>query len=198
MSNKKKLLILFLLGAVSIITGLILLFISNLKKDQKEMNDRISVIIKQYDEFSSEIEKVNATREELHKDFLDTIYYDTFEKNDTSYKNRLLEYEEAITKISKDNKTLKEYCNSNIYYSSSDANSKCSAFNLAYEQMVNSFVDDINKYNSNITKYNSWLDEQGNTVSLKLEKYKTKKTYIDFNKDGDYSGKEEVEDNEKK
>ena len=85
MSNKKKLLILFLLGAVSIITGLILLFISNLKKDQKEMNDRISVIIKQYDEFSSEIEKVNATREELHKDFLDTIYYDTFEKNDTSY-----------------------------------------------------------------------------------------------------------------
>ena len=197
MSNKKKLLILFLLGAVSIITGLILLFISNLKKDQKEMNDRISVIIKQYDEFSSEIEKVNATREELHKDFLDTIYYDTFEKNDTSYKNRLLEYEEAITKISKDNKTLKEYCNSNIYYSSSDANSKCSAFNLAYEQMVNSFVDDINKYNSNITKYNSWLDEQGNTVSLKLEKYKTKKTYIDFNKDGDYSGKEEVEVDEK-
>lgn len=198
MSNKKKLLILFLLGAVSIITGLILLFISNLKKDQKEMNDRISVIIKQYDEFSSEIEKVNATREELHKDFLDTIYYDTFEKNDTSYKNRLLEYEEAITKISKDNKTLKEYCNSNIYYSSSDANSKCSAFNLAYEQMVNTFVDDINKYNSNITKYNSWLDEQGNTTSLRLEKYATKKTYIDFNKDGDYSGKEEVEDNEKK
>lgn len=198
MSNKKKLLILFLLGAVSIITGLILLFISNLKKDQKEMNDRINVIVKQYDEFSNEIEKVNATRDELHKDFLDTIYYDTFEKNDTSYKNRLLEYEEAITKISKDNKTLKEYCNSNIYYSSSDANSKCSAFNLAYEQMVNSFVDDINKYNSNITKYNSWLDEQGNTTSLRLEKYATKKTYIDFNKDGDYSGKEEVEDNEKK
>ena len=197
MSDKKKVIVIFLLGMISLITGFILLFISNLKRDQKEMNDRISIIIKQYDKFSSELEKANTTRDELHNDFLDTIYYDTFEKNDTSYKNRLLEYEEAVTKISKDNKTLKEYCNSNIYYSSSDANSKCSAFNLAYEQMVNSFVDDINKYNSNITKYNSWLDEQGNTVSLKLEKYKTKKTYIDFNKDGDYSGKEEVEVDEK-
>ena len=29
------------------------------------------------------------------------------------------------------------------------------------------------------------------------EKYKTKKTYIDFNKDGDYSAKEEVEVDEK-
>ena len=197
MSDKKKVIVIFLLGMISLITGFILLFISNLKQDQKEMNNRISIIIKQYDKFSSELEKVNTTRDELHNDFLDTIYYDTFEKNDTSYKNRLLEYEEAVTKISKDNKTLKEYCNSNIYYSSSDANSKCSAFNLAYEQMVHSFVDDINKYNSNITKYNSWLDEQGNTVSLKLEKYKTKKTYIDFNKDGDYSGKEEVEVDEK-
>ena len=197
MSDKKKVIVIFLLGMISLITGFILLFISNLKQDQKEMNNRISIIIKKYDKFSSELEKVNTTRDELHNDFLDTIYYDTFEKNDTSYKNRLLEYEEAVTKISKDNKTLKEYCNSNIYYSSSDANSKCSAFNLAYEQMVNSFVDDINKYNSNITKYNSWLDEQGNTVSLKLEKYKTKKTYIDFNKDGDYSGKEEVVVDEK-
>ena len=198
MSDKKKITILILLGIISIVVGLIILFISNLKKDQQNMNDRISIIIKEYNSFSKDLNKVNKTRDTLHKDFLDKIYYDTFEKNDTSYKNRLLEYEEDVTDISKNNKKLKEYCNSNIYYSSSDANSKCSAFNLAYEQMVNSFVDDINKYNSNISAYNSWLNEQGNTSSLKLEKYKTKKTYIDFNKDGNYSGKEEVKKDEKK
>ena len=198
MSDKKKITILILLGIISIVVGLIILFISNLKKDQQNMNDRISIIIKEYNSFSKDLNKVNKTRDTLHNDFLDKIYYDTFEKNDTSYKNRLLEYEEDVTDISKNNKKLKEYCNSNIYYSSSDANSKCSAFNLAYEQMVNSFVDDINKYNSNISMYNSWLDGQGNTSSLKLEKYKTKKTYIDFNKDGNYSGKEEVKKDEKK
>ena len=189
MNTKKKILILVLLGVISLITGFIIMFISSFKKDQNEMNDRIEIIISKYDKFSSELKKTNKTRDSIHKEFLDTIYYDTFEKNDTSYKNKLLEYEESITKVSKDNKVLKEYCNNNIYYSSSDANSKCSAFNLAYEQMINSFVDDINKYNSNITKYNLWLDGKGNTSALKLEKYKTKKTYIDFNNDGDYSGK---------
>ena len=46
-------------------------------------------------------------------------------------------------------------------------------------------------YNNNVKKYNSWLDEQQNTTSKKLEGYKTKKTYIDYNKDGEYSGKED-------
>lgn len=198
MSKERKILVLCLLGIVSLITGIIIMFISSLKQDQAKMNKRIDTIIKKYDKFSKDLESVNKVRDSLHKEFLDTIYYDTFEKNDTSYKNRLLEYEEMITKLSKDNNTMKDYCNSNVYYSSSDANSKCSAFNQAYEEMVNSFVDDINQYNKNITNYNSWLDEQGNTNSLKLEKYKTKKTYIDFNKDGNYSGKGEIEDNEEK
>ena len=184
MSNKRTVLILFLLGIVSLISGFILMFISSVKKDQAEMNKRVDTIITQYDKFKKKLEEINEERDNIHKEFLDTVYYETFEKNDTSYKNRLLTYEENITKLSKSFKNMKEYCNSGIYYSSSDANSKCSAFNLAYEEMINSFVDDISAYN--------WLNSQGNTTSLKLEKYETKKTYIDFNSDGDYSGKGEV------
>ena len=62
--------------------------------------------------------------------------------------------------------------------------------------MVISFVDDINTYNKNITAYNKYLDDEGNTTSLKLETYQTKKTYIDYNNDGKYSGKEESDKNE--
>lgn len=196
MSNKKTVLILFLLGIVSLVAGFVLMFISSVKEDQEEMNNRIGTITKGYDTFKSELEKVNEERDLIHKDFLDTIYYETFEKNDTAYKNRLLTYEENITNLSKKNKKMKEYCNSGVYYSSSDANNKCRAFNQAYEEMINSFVDDISKYNNNINQYNTWLTSQGNTTSLKLEKYDTKKTYIDFNKDGEYSGKEEVDKDE--
>lgn len=195
-NNKRTLVILVLLGIVSVITGFILMFISSVKKDQAEMNKRVSVITKQYDSFKTKLEKVNEERESIHKEFLDTVYYETFEKNDTSYKNKLLQHEENITKLSKSFKMIKEYCNSGVYYSSSDANSKCMAFNLAYEELINSFVEDVSTYNGNIDKYNDWLKEQGNTTSLKLEKYKTKKTYIDFNKDGDYSGKGEVDNEE--
>ena len=56
---------------------------------------------------------------------------------------------------------------------------------------INQALDDINMYNGNIKKYNSWLKEQNNTTSKELEIYKTNKTYIDYNKDKKYSGKEE-------
>ena len=62
--------------------------------------------------------------------------------------------------------------------------------------MVNSFVDDINIYNKNITAYNKHLDDEATTTSLKLEVYQTKKTYIDYNNDGKYSGKEESDKSE--
>ena len=49
---------------------------------------------------------------------------------------------------------MRKYCQDDIYYSSSDVNNKCAAFKQGYEEMVNSFVDDVNIYNSNIKKYN--------------------------------------------
>ena len=182
---------LVLLGIVSIVVGLIIMFISNIKKDQEEMNQRMTKISSKYETFKTEVEKINTERDSMHKDFLDTIYYETFEENETNYKKRLYEYEKNVTNLSKANTTLKEYCKNGIYYSSSDINSKCNAFNLAYEQLINTFVDDINKYNGNISQYNSWLKEQNITTKKELETYETKKTYIDYNKDGQYSGKEE-------
>lgn len=197
MKNKEKLSI--ILGAVGIgliIYGGILSFISNLKADQKQMNDRMDTIIKEYDKFNQNIEEFNQTRKALHEEFLDKVYYETLTQNDTSYKKKLTDYETQVATISKSTKTLREYCEDGVYYSSSDVNNKCSAFKLGYEQMVNSFVDDINTYNASITAYNKYLEEENNTTSLKLETYQTKKTYIDYNKDGVYSGKEESDQDE--
>lgn len=197
MKKKKKLSI--LLGAVGIgliVYGGILSFISNLKADQRQMNDRMDTIIKEYDKFNQNIEKFNQTRKMLHEEFLDKVYYETLTQNDTAYKKKLTDYETEVATISKSTKIIRKYCKDGVYYSSSDVNNKCSAFQLGYEQMVNSFVEDINTYNKNITAYNKYLDEENNTTSLKLESYQTKKTYIDYNKDGKYSGKEESDQNE--
>lgn len=191
MSNKKTILILVLLGILSIIVGFILMFISNIKKDQQEMNNRMSKINTKYEKFKKEIEKINIERDSLHKDFLDTIYYDSFATNELKYRKSLNNYEKEVTELSKNNSDLKEYCKLGIYYSSSQTNSKCNAFQLAYEQLINTLVDDINQYNDNINKYNNWLKEQNNTTAPAIEIYKTKKTFIDYNKDGQYSGKED-------
>lgn len=191
MSNKKSTLILILLGILSIVLGFIIMFISNIKKDQQEMNSRMTKIGSKYEAFKKKVEEINVIRDNLHKEFLDTIYYETFSENELKYRKSLYNYEKLVTDLSKKNSTLKEYCKSGIYYSSSDINNKCNAFNLAYEQLINTFVDDVNKYNGNIAQYNKWLKEQNKNESEKIENYATKKTYIDYNKDGQYSGKEE-------
>lgn len=197
MKDKKKLsIILGVIGIALIIFGIILSFISNVKKDQKEMNSRMDTIVTEYSKFEKNIEEFNKTRKSLHEEFLDKVYYETLTQNDTAYKTKLTDYETQVAKISQSTKTIREYCKDGIYYSSSDVNNKCNSFKLGYEEMVNSFVDDINTYNKNITAYNKYLDDEGNTTSLKLETYQTKKTYIDYNNDGKYSGKEESDKNE--
>ena len=191
--KNKKMKILILIGITCVIWGFVIMFISSVKKDQKEMNSRMDTILKSYDGFRKKIEEFNTMRDTLHTEFLDKVYYETLESNDSEFKNKLKTYEELVSSISvstKDN--LREYCKDDIYYASSDVNSKCAAFKQGYEEMVNSFVDDINSYNSNLTQYNSWLDSNGKTDSIKLETYQTKKTYIDYNKDGTYSGRDET------
>ncbi len=191
--KKKRIKILILIGITCVIWGFILMFINSVKKDQKAMNARMDTILKSYDNFSKKIEEYNTTRDTLHKEFLDKVYYETLEQQDVEFKNKLKNYEELVSNISvstKDN--LRKYCEEDIYYSSSEVNSKCAAFKQAYETMVNSFVDDINTYNNNLVQYNAWLDSTGKTENIKLEGYQTKKQYIDYNKDGEYSGRDEI------
>lgn len=191
MSNKKKTLIFILLGVLAIVLGLIIMLISNIKKDQQQMNQRMNKISSSYDVFKKEVEEVNLLRDSIHKEFLDTIYYETFIEQEGKYRKSLYDYEKKVTDLSKKNAKLKEYCKNGIYYSSSDVNNKCSAFNLAYEQLINTFVDDVNKYNGNIKEYNKWVKGQNKIEQKTFKNYETKKTYIDYNQDGQYSGKEE-------
>lgn len=195
--KKKRILIITLLGITFVIWGIITLFISSVKKDQKEMNSRMETIISEYTKFGENIEKFNEERDNIHSSFLDTVFYETLEQNDAEYKKKLYDYERQLSNISKETKKIREYCKDGIYYSSSDVNLKCSSFKQSYEEMVNYFVEDINLYNKNITDYNSWLDSEGKTNGIKLEPYNTTKTYIDYNKDGEYSGKEEENEKEK-
>ena len=74
--KNKKVKILVLIGITCIIWGLILMFVSSVKKDQKEMNARMDKIVNSYDKFSKKIEEFNTMRDSLHTEFLDKVYYD--------------------------------------------------------------------------------------------------------------------------
>ena len=63
MKDKKKLsIILGVVGVALIIFGIILSFISNVKKDQKEMNSRMDTIVTEYSKFEKNIEEFNKLK----------------------------------------------------------------------------------------------------------------------------------------
>ena len=84
---------------------------------------------------------------------------------------------------------MKNNCE-NIYFPSSDVNTKCKTATETYEEMVNYFINDITQVNQNIEDYNKY-NQENNTKIAPVQKYNTTKKYIDFNDDNEYSGKEE-------
>ena len=181
--KNKKVKVLILVGITCIIWGFILMFISSVKKDQREMNARMDKIVNSYDKFSKKIEKFNTMRDSLHTEFLDKVYYEKLETQDTDFKNKLKTYEELVSNISLSTKNnLRKYCQDNIYYSSSDVNNKCAAFKQGYEEMVNLFVDDVNiyKYNFGNAQNRKETDMRDKFIKIRIRYSGKELAVIDF------------------
>ncbi|MEI3507648.1 MAG: hypothetical protein V8R01_00670 [Bacilli bacterium] len=57
---------------------------------------------------------------------------------------------------------------------------------------MNYYITDIKGYNKTVDEYNTWVTEGGyNYGKLNKAKFVVYKDYIDFDKDGEYFGKEE-------
>lgn len=125
----------------------------------------------------------NSTRSSLS-----TVVKDlSVDKVGTKY-NRIVELlsqeEQHIINVRNNVLQLDKYCNGKMY-SSSSVNEICFNYQKYYEQMVNSFVSDVTYINRMIQYDNS----------LKLYQSSEFKNYIDYNKDGVYSGKENLDEN---
>ncbi len=176
--------VIFLLFVVFIIW-----FILGFLEDKTETRKEMKKIQKEYVTFKSSIESYNTIRDQLYASVFKDTYYNTFKEKDPGNKEMLKEAEKIVKQVATASKSLKKACDGVIYPDVS-INTKCSSFSLAYEQVINSFVSDVDAYNKQIDAYNTWIGKKEEQV----ESYKTKRTYIDYNQDKKYSGKEEVED----
>ncbi len=184
--KKNKKIIFILLVILIIFISLIILFINNLRKDQIKTKKVMNEILSKYDEFEDQVLVFNDIRDKVYSSVFVDTYYDTIKEKYKNNINSLKELEDSVNVIINKSKKLKNNCKG--YFSSSDVNSKCLSFNNTYEEVINSFVTDINKYNEIIDNYNEYITENG-TGEI-LDKYKSSKKYIDFNNDSKYSGKE--------
>jgi len=189
---KKKKIIMIIIPIV-IVDSIITYFIINFNNDKKETLDKMDNISTSYEEFKEVVLEFNQVRQDLYSNVFNGIYYDTLKVNYNVWKDKFSKYEDVVDGINKDSDFLKKYCK-DVYYPQQEINNKCNAFSIAYEEVNNLFVYDIELFNKNISNYNKYIEEQGN--SNKLDLYVTNKKYIDYDKDGEYIGKKGENNNE--
>ena len=233
------------LSLVLIISGCVSSFVISLKQDHEATYNRMYKVDDEFEVFSANTSVFEEKRDELYTVVLSNVYYDTMYQEDKAIKNKLSNYENLVDELTKNTNNLNKLCNNmyysssdtnskcnnyksmyeqvvnyfvndiknklsnyenlvdeltkntnnldklcnNMYYSSSDTNSKCNNYKSIYEQVVNYFVNDIKVYNDNVNKYNKYQED--NNSELRISKYSTKKKYIDYNKDKKFDGKEE-------
>lgn len=184
---KKNKVIIISVSVVTILILLITFFVISIRKDKEKTKKVMDTIVKKYDVFEKRVVKFNEVRDEIYTTVFADTYYDVIKESYTDNNNRMKGLEKTINDVEKSASKLKEYCR-NAYYSSSDVNRKCSSFKSLYEEVVNSFVSDVDKYNKVLDNYNNYIKEAGGNEIL--EKYSTKKKYIDFDGDKEFVGKE--------
>ncbi len=184
---KKNKVIIISISVVAILLVLITFFVISIRRDKLETKKVMNTIVKKYDGFEKKVLKFNEVRDEVYTTIFSDTYYDAIGSSYSDNNNKIKKLEETVDEMEKSASQLKKYCK-NAYYSDSEVNKKCSSFKSLYEEVINSFVSDIDKYNKVLDNYNTYIKETGGTETL--EKYSTKNKYIDFDGDKEFVGKE--------
>ena len=187
-----------IIGIVFVIIAILFvcawIWASGLKEDQKETKKTMKLILDSYGQFNNRVEEFSDYRNKFYE-MKDDIYLETLSEKADEWNKFIKEYAESISLVEKASKNLKKNCQ--IKYGDVNTNSKCTTFKANYEAANNYYISDIKFYNGLIDEYNKWNEEEGNKEN-KVNKgtYPVYKKYIDFDKDREFFGKEEVNKDE--
>ena len=190
--RNKHLGIMILIGFLLIVIGIISYIIINYNDDQAEVKKRMDIVLNTYDTFKNDVNSFNTIRDNIYNEVLQDMYYETLKNNDTRFKELFNGYKESLEVIDKDYKKIEDKC-INVLHPNADVNNKCEAMIVGYEEVVNTYISDVESYNKNITSYNSFLKET-NSTDTSLEEIKLERDYLDVNGDREYNGKREVKE----
>lgn len=170
------------------------IWVDGLMKDQAKTKKTMKVVLKSYDNFNNRVEEFSDIRNKFYE-LKEELYLETLSQNVDGWNDFMNKYAENIKEVEKASKNLKNNCF--IKYGDVETNSKCTAFKANYEAAMNYYITDVKVYNKLVDEYDKWNEEQGGeNAKLNKADYPVYKKYIDFDKDGEYFGKEEVENNE--
>ncbi len=184
-----------IIGIVIVINAILFalawIWISGIKEDQKQTKKKMKIIQNAYVDFNKTIDEFSDMRNNLYEQRED-LYYETL-ADSADYWNKFIDnYAKEVEKLEKNSKDLKKNCK--IKYGDVNTRSKCTNFVANYEAAHNYYISDIKMYNNLVDDYKKW-NEDNKYPSLNKGTFPIYEKYIDFDEDGEYFGKEEVEKN---
>lgn len=170
-------------GILLVIFGIILYFVFEVKKENDSVHQGENQVIEYYSEYKTFAEETSTWRSEniLTDRFIEEVNenYEEWISTYEEYKKKLKEHEEKA-------KELKNLC-INKTYGSSDVTSKCDAFVIAYETLVNYYINDVNDFNALLKQYrdsDTIIDKKKDIEDFDKGPYE----YVDINDNGEYTG----------
>ena len=123
----------------------------------------------------------NEIRSKYYKEVNDDLYPESVELDYENWIPILDEYTSRVDDVEEASSFLKQNCIDKSY-SNKEIKSKCDAFVIAYETVINYYIKDIVSFNENIDAYFN----ENNVSGDKIKKYSLKYEYVDSDNDGNF------------
>ena len=180
--------IFIILGCGSLTTGVVLRIIDQ-NKQNKALTSLKASIIEDYEVFKVKIESFSTERTSVYEGLNKITYLTELPANYESLVGEYTKYENSVKEIDESSKDLKVNCFKQEY-NETEITNKVSAFTINYEQAINYYIQDVEKFNEKVRSYNDWVQNtQVTNVYKPLEEFTSSYTeYVDVNGDGIYNG----------
>ena len=183
-----------IIGVVMIIIVIIFIcawvWVDGLKEDTAITKKKMDEVLDAYPKFNEEVDNFSKLRNQLYESKED-LYLETLRDNAASWNTFMENYKNSIMKVENTALILKKNCAEE--YGDVNVSSKCTTFKANYEAAHNYYISDVKMYNQMVDEYDVYNAEHGNGYAkVNKASYGPYDDYIDYDKDGEYFGKDEV------
>ena len=186
--KRKISLVIAIVGLISFIAGGSLLF-KSLTASRDEYESLKASIVTDYENFKVKIESFSEERTNIYEGLNKITYLTDVVANYDLLVAEYNKYGETLKEIEESSKDLKVNCYKKDFVETEITN-KVSAFTINYEQAINYYIQDVEKFNEKVRAYNEWVNTNNLQATYKIyDEYESLyKDYVDINGDGIYNG----------
>lgn len=186
--KRKISLVIAIVGLASLIAGGSLLF-KSLTASRDEYESLKTSIVNDYEDFKVKIESFSEERTNVYEGLNKITYLTDVVANYDLLVAEYDKYGETLKSIEEASKDLKVNCYKKDFVETEITN-KVSAFTINYEQAINYYIQDVEKFNEKVRAYNEWVNTNNLQATYKVyaEYESLYKDYVDINGDGIFNG----------